>query len=449
MTPRRLLGLALAAWCIAVGLGVAFGAPLTHDEASYALLARGTDVDWLYRPRGVVALAHIGVALGGGDVALRLASAVLGIGFVLAVAGLGKRAFGPWVGAWSAALVVGAHPFVIAGAELLGDLPSSTCLLLAVTLLIGELDRPAGPRGRLVAAGPLLAAAFYLRYGSAPMIALIVSAALVAWWRGVRARPAPVLAMLAALGVLLAPFAYASHVVTGSVLGILVLSRKVASPPVTGEGLQSFLLGNPFISYGALLPPVLLAGLAAIARPPPARRVAWFLGVLAIGQILTIGLIAHGEPRYVFFGLALLVCLGVDGFRRALAAHPALARRTVPLAAVLVAASAVITAGAQPYFKSRTSAVLAETVADAAAIRADAAGRPCTIIAPDVPQLMWYAGCSGERPGSAGAAAPLAAERRWYTAPSMGRLLDPAAIAQSRQVVPVALPAAPSAWLLR
>ncbi len=449
MTPRRLLGLALGAWCVAVGLGLVFGSPLTHDEASYALLARGTDVDWLYRPRGIVALAHLGVALGGSDLALRLASTALGIGFVLAVAALGKRVFGPWVGAWAAALVVGAHPFVRAGAELLGDLPSATCLLLAVTLLVGELERATGPRARLIGAGPLLAAAFYFRYGSAPVIALIVAAALVAWSPVVRARPAPMLGMLAALGLALAPFAYASHAITGSVLGILVLSRKVASPPATGDGLHSFLLGNPFIRYGALLPPALLAGLAALVRPPPARRAAWFLGAIAIGQILTIGLIAHGEPRYVFFALALLVCLGVDGIARALAVHRVHAGCVVRVAAGLVAASALVVAGAQPFFKRHTSAILAEMSADAAAIRADAAGRPCTIIAPDVPQLMWYGGCSGEHPDSRGAAPPLAIARRWYAAPSPERPLDVAAIAQARRVLPVLLPDAPSAWLLR
>ena len=449
MTPRRLLGLALGAWCVAVGLGLLFGSPLTHDEASYALLARGVDVDWLYRPRGVVALAHVGIALGGSDLALRLPSTVLGLGFVMAVAALGTRVFGAWVGAWAAALVAGAHPFVLAGAQLLGDLPSATCLLLAVTLLVAELGRPSGPRARLVTAGPLLAAAFYFRYGSAPVIALIVAAALVAWWPVVRARPAPVLGMLAALGGALVPFAYASHAITGSVVGILVLSRKVASPSATGEGLQRFVLGNPFVRYGALLPPVLLAGLVAIVRPPPARRAAWFLWAVAVGQILTIGLIAHGEPRYIFFALALLVCLGVDGIARALVAHPVAARRVVYGAAGLVAASSLVVAGAQPYSKCHASAILADMLADAAAIRADAAGRPCTTITPDVPQLMWYAGCSGEHPDSRGAAPPFAADRRWYTASSPARPLDAAAVAEGRHVVPVALPNAPSAWWLR
>src|SRR5947207_1929876 len=44
------------------------------------------------------------------------------------------------------------------------------------------VGRDAGPRWRLVAAAPLLAAAFYLRYGSAPVIALALGAAGLIWW---------------------------------------------------------------------------------------------------------------------------------------------------------------------------------------------------------------------------------------------------------------------------
>ena len=68
--PRRVGGI--------VAIGLAMHAPLHGDEASYAVLARGDATGWVYRSRGVVALAHVGLWLGGGDLAMRLASAVLG-----------------------------------------------------------------------------------------------------------------------------------------------------------------------------------------------------------------------------------------------------------------------------------------------------------------------------------------------------------------------------------
>ena len=128
--PRRLLLAAFAAWTICVALGLACRAPLTSDEAAYALIARGDGESWLYRSRGVVAMARAGLLLGDNEIALRLVPTLASLSFVLAVFAVGRRAFSPRVGAASAAVLAGAHPFVLRGFELLGDVPAAACLLV-------------------------------------------------------------------------------------------------------------------------------------------------------------------------------------------------------------------------------------------------------------------------------------------------------------------------------
>jgi hypothetical protein len=77
---RRLLGAAVLAWAIVATMNLLACPALGHDEAAFATIARGDDQIWLYRSRGVVALARLGLALGGTDLQLRIASAILGLG---------------------------------------------------------------------------------------------------------------------------------------------------------------------------------------------------------------------------------------------------------------------------------------------------------------------------------------------------------------------------------
>ncbi len=325
-------------------------------------------------------------------------------------------------------------------------------MLAALAILLGGLapSEEQRPRYRIVAAAPALAAAFYLRYGSAPAIALIVAASLVAWPRVVRSRPGPMLAMLAVLAALLVPFALVSRAETGSITGILVLSSDVASHEELGSGLRALVLGDPFYRYGALLPPVMVAGLAglAIARPPRERRVAWVLAALALGQLVAIGLVGHGVARYVFFAVVLLLALGVDACARVLAPRPTRARVVVRVAGVLATLAWLVLAALQPLIQRTFADHLGDVMADARAIRDDAAGRPCAVAALAVPQLMWYSGCDGVKLARPGTPVDLPAGERWYGASTPMRAVDPSVLGAAQHADPIPLPA-PSAWYLR
>jgi 4-amino-4-deoxy-L-arabinose transferase-like glycosyltransferase len=183
LTDRCLFTAALLAWAAVALIGLLFGPTLGHDEAAFALTARGQAPpgSWLYRSDGTVAIARIGIALGGAEWQMRLTSSVLNALAIVAVYAVGRAAFSPRTGAWAAAVIAGAHPMVLRSAEMLSDLPAMAGILGGIALLVSELDRDDGPRWRIVLAAPLLAAAFYVRYGSAPVVALALALVTAAW----------------------------------------------------------------------------------------------------------------------------------------------------------------------------------------------------------------------------------------------------------------------------
>ncbi|HUJ63265.1 MAG TPA: glycosyltransferase family 39 protein [Kofleriaceae bacterium] len=383
---RRLLVAAIAVWALVTILSFASGPPLGHDEAAFSILARGGGSTWLYRSSGVIAIARIGVWLGGAEWQLRLTSAVIGLGVVLATYAVGRRAFGAGVGAWAAAVIAGAHPMVLRSTELIGDVPATACVLAGIAVLLGELSREDGPTFRLLAAAPAFAAGFYLRYGSAPVIAIAGLAAAVLYARAIRVRPAPVIASAAAFAALLLPHAIQSLRVTGKLLGILEVSSAMPRRAYIGEGLVTYVTSDPLRYYGALVGPLAIAGLVALCRPPARWRPTALLGAIAVGQILAIGLESHAQPRYVFIATTLLVVLGVELAQRTLRPRRHLALALV-CAAWLGAAIAIV-----PYNRYIAN-LRGPLMAAATAIRADDAGRPCTIVSRVVTQLMWYTGC--------------------------------------------------------
>lgn len=442
LTPRRLVAAALAAWLAVAVLGVVLGPPLGHDEAAFAIAARGDQRagTWLHRSDGTVGLARLGLALGGADWQFRLPCAVLGAAIVVATFAVGRAASSARTGAWAAALVAGAHPMALRSAQLLSDLPASAALLGGIAVLVGELER-AGPssgvRWRIVAAAPLFAAAFYLRYASAPVVAIALAAAGPMWWRTVAARPLPVLAVPVVLAGLLVPHLVHAVRATGSLIGIVMFSAGVPRRAYFGDGLITYLTSNPLDFYGALIAPVMLAGVIGLVQTR--RRAPWYLAVVAIGQLVVLGLHNHGQPRYVFVATVLLVVVGVEAASR-------IGRPGLALAAV--AAAWLGTAVTQVVLCRGMAQLRAPIVRAADAIRADAAGRRCAAVAATVPQLEWYAGCEVYK--SQQLAAPMPADRvRYAVVVPNGEIDLPSALAmQHLGATPVASEAGALVWRL-
>jgi dolichyl-phosphate-mannose-protein mannosyltransferase len=377
-TDRQIVAAALVAWFAVGMLALASGPPLGHDEAAYAVAARGDAPAWAYRSTGMIAIARVGLALGGSELALRAVALVLGAGVLVGAFALGTAAFDRRTGAWAAAVLATAHPMAIRSAELIGDLPATACLLGGVALLIGELERERA-RWRLVWAAPLFAAAFYIRYGSAPVIAMIAVLAIVFYARRLACLPVLATAVVAAL--LVVPHVAHSIETTGSPLGILTASASMPRRAYVGEGLVTYVTSNPFRFYGALVAPVMIAGLVALRTR---RRAPWFVVLLALGQFVSLGIESHAQPRYVFFATALLVVAGVDVIRRL--DRPRLAVAACALAWLGLAIAIVP-------FQHYLAELRRPLYATATAVRDDAAGRPCAIAANVAPQLIWATHC--------------------------------------------------------
>jgi hypothetical protein len=243
-----------------------------------------------------------------------------------------------------------------------------------------------------------------MRYGSAPVVAFAIGLALIMWWRAaLRAWP-QVLAMIASICVLIVPHLIRSHEVTGSYLGILQVSRGMPRREYIGEGLVTYLTSNPFVFYGVLVAPVMVAGLVGLAG---ARgRAPFYLAICALAQITFLGLQSHGQPRYVFIATALLVVVGVDYLRNRFP-------RPFPRVALglVVAAQLTLVVISVFYYRAMDDA-RAPIVEAAAVIQADAGGRPCAAVAKVVPQLMWHSRCFVE--ASELVKAPLPVERERY-----------------------------------
>jgi hypothetical protein len=450
VTSRRVFVAALLAWCAVVAVALAVGSPLHGDEAAYAVLARTGGDDWLYRSRGVVALARVGIALGGSDLAIRATGTLLGLGMVVAAAAA-ARAIALAAGrtdehadrtaAWTAAAIAGSHPFVLRGAELLGDVPAAAALLAAIALAVTELSRPAGPRWRLVAAAPLCAAAFYLRYGNVLPIAAIAACSLAFWWRGVVARPAPVVVTALALAALGLPFAQMSRDATGSPIQILLLGNTVANRAASypGAGVVEYVSRDPFELYGAITFLLVGCALVQLARGPRGRARLYAATIAAL-QIVAVGAVTHAEGRYVLVATALLVAIAID----ALAPRLAPGSRFSRYAAIVAAGAALGCAIATGISQGR---VPRGAAVHGAAIRDDADGRPCIVVALAVPQLQWYSGCAADKWSPPVPPLPLPGHTLAYAAdePGFGPL-DLAALAAATHTT--AVPIADGTWRL-
>lgn len=384
---RRVVLVALLAW-LAVAIANLVTDPIFgYDESAFSTLARGDEMpELLYRSRGVVAAAKLGLVVGEHAWQVRLPFVLVCLGLPLVVFALGRAAYDTRTGAWAALVVACGHQLLGRNAHVLGDIPAVMGVVAGMAIAVTELARADGPRRRLVAAAPAFAFAFYMRYGTAPIIALAMVAAPVVWFRAVRARPWPILATGAIFGVLLLPHVLHSLSETGSILGVLRSSSEIPRRAYIGEGLVTYVTSNPLTYYG-ILAPFALAGLASLVLRP--RRATVYLVGIGLAQILTIGLMSHGQPRYVFLGITLLAIPGVAALSR-----------LFTRARIALGALAVVYALSFTYVVRRNIAQhrhLDSVVAAGDAIRADvrAHGRPCIVVASSLYQILWYSHCAG------------------------------------------------------
>ncbi len=381
------------------------GGTLGHDESAYALKGRvwlqGTpDTGWsLHRGPALSVFGYLMLALDGAEPALRSIGLISLAALIAATWALGERLFGGVVGPVAALVVVAGPSMLRRATEYLTDIPSAALLTACMVIVWGEFaGRDEGPTMRLLWMLPLAWGAFYLRYQSILAFGLIALTIMILWLPRVRSRPWPLVATLGIGLVGLLPHFLYSIAETGSPLGIIQYTSRVAGRAYLGEGLVDYALAMAWPLMGLVGIPIAVFfswWIVAYWRKADQRMRAIFLGIPALGQVILLGLLSHGEPRFVFFPLALLSVGGAAGFM-------ALSRDWQPrvkrgaefaLASLLIGSIALSIAATRGSVDNR---VLSNEPVELAAelVEAETASDSCGVMTSYAPQITFYSGCA-------------------------------------------------------
>ena len=391
--------------------------PLGWDESVYASKARSLLTDspsstWaIYRAPGLPVVGLLGGVFGFSDASLRAVALLLNLGALTMAWAFARMLWGP-LAAIVTLLTIAGSPVVIAEIALLHtDLPSAGLLLALMLLVWYEFERRPEPSRLLIAAAPLAALAFYVRYGSILPIGGIGIAAIVLWHRPMLRNKG-----LVGLTVGLAALLFAPHVLdaisrTGSPLGIITSAGEQVDTSEPSETAARYLGWLPAqlahrLGFAVMLCGVahaMIAALDAIRRRelgPVARGYLWLFvpaGLTTVGLVLQ----SHAEQRYVLFPVLLAIVAGGGAVSAGVAwlgARSAVADRehafggAVGVGILLVAVTAGSVGARRLVVLERQADESRWQPAVGRAIDADTNG-PCRTVTSIPPMIEWYSRC--------------------------------------------------------
>jgi 4-amino-4-deoxy-L-arabinose transferase-like glycosyltransferase len=337
------------------------------------------------------------------EVWFRFAAVLLSLATIAVMWLSGRVMYSRATATLGAAVFMSSESFLRRATEFLNDVISSGLMLAAMAVIWIHFER-APNRWWLVAAAPLGAGAYYMRYGSALGLVIIAVVAAVVWAGQLKASWKQIATTAGVLLALLVPhFAY-SQTLTGSVFGIFEAART--SVGGGGGGLADYLRWLPARLAGPvgttlLAMAVIYAIGLFIARARGRRdlaseaRTVAFLVSTALVVAFALGAFTHGEPRFIYLPLMLMLLTGA----RAVTLVWALLRR-MPRLVIGVAAGLVFVAGfaAATVHMSRAIEGITDSryvlVEASAVAQSDAAGEACEVRSSYIPQITWYAVCS-------------------------------------------------------
>ncbi|MEP7082560.1 MAG: hypothetical protein ABI841_06240, partial [Chloroflexota bacterium] len=425
------IGLALALVLLALPIlrFVSLEQILGFDESIYAATSRswvlGTpNSAWSSdRPPGISVLGAP-IAWSGWDAGLRLIGLGFGLGAVVAGWALGRRMAGPAAGMLAALLIAAVPGLQLNAGLFLTDVPSAMLILCVMLVAWWQLEeRPRPDRGLLLLA-PLVAAAFYVRYGSVIPMLFLSATALLLWWGRLIAAWRLTLATVGLLLVLLVPYLVQSTLMNGDPLAIFLSAQSLASPAYPGEALAHYWRLLPSELAGVVGAWFLLLGVLAwpmwiLTRGIGDRRVRaqTFLLLPAVGQLVLLGIVALPQVRYVLLPLMLILIAGsVTAVDLGMLLSHAWRRTLLVGAVVAIVVTAIGSAAVMMRLQAEVTPLSMHLVDAARVIRDDAAGRSCSILGYPPPELVWYSGCAAHHfgyPPIPGRETALSGERRY------------------------------------
>ena len=246
---REIIVLLGMATVLAIGLiAIRSAGALGHDESIYALKARSWISDtpttgWAdYRPLGMSVVAWVVLQFSSTEAALRTAAIVLSVITIVTMWTVGRTMYDAVTATLASAVFAGTASFLRRATELLNDVSSAGLLLATMGVIWYQFERR--PHSWwLLAAAPLAAGAYYMRYGSVLGLVVIAVVGAVLWNRTLLVAWRQILATGALLIACLVPHFVYSRELTGSVLGVFQSART--SVGGGGGGLADYLSWLP------------------------------------------------------------------------------------------------------------------------------------------------------------------------------------------------------------
>lgn len=379
------------------------GGGLNHDESAYALKARHwiegtTETGWnLHRGIAMSAYGYVVFEAGGDEGALRLLGLAAIVGFGIATWILGNEIGGKWAGPLAAIALMSSPVLLRRSTEYLSDVPSSALLMASMIVVwkqFGERDKPGYGLLWLL---PFAWAAFYIRYQSVLSFTLIAITIGVLYREKVKRgwRPTALTAGLGLLG-LIPHFVFATSE-TGSPLGIILFTADVAGREYWGEGLVDYflLMGWPLAAFVGPVAVVFFVWWLISMWDSTSERVrCLFLMIPAAGQVLLLGVVSHGEARFIFFPLALTLIGGVIGVSVVMRAwrQGTASAVTLGLAVLLIGSLAMSASYVRRAVENRKVGTVPIEMA-AQQLRAIAGDETCGVMTSYQPQITFYSEC--------------------------------------------------------
>ena len=324
-----LFPLMLFAGTIYILLTLVGSQPLGHDESVYLTKARswmqGTPADefGLYRPIGMAGFGWIFLHFGSSEHTLRFFGVIFGSLSMIFLYLLFRRVINSFVALSIVGVVTSSFFFLQEAPLFQNDIPSAGFLfgfLYSIYCYIQSFGK-----SKLIYFAPVFAAlAFYTRYGSVLFLVVIVLLSLTPpFLSSIKVNASGVPTQLKTILLLLVAF-FGPHFIyayltTGSIVGILSLSGKVAGRKYFGEGIVSYLQWLPHDIGGWLLGVMVILGVLVTCLTLFIRGLrkayidlAW-LGSIGIISFILTGLLVHPEARYIFFPVILLAGVGISG----------------------------------------------------------------------------------------------------------------------------------------
>jgi len=184
---------------------------------------------------------------------------------------------------------------------------------------------------------------------------------------------------------------------TGRPLGIITYTAELVDQEFFAQGLVDYagLLAGPLAAYVGPAALVLFLWWTLRAWGVLSERLkAMFLLIPAVGQVLILGVLSHGESRFIFFPLALVFVGGVTGLLWLSSRWRPQIKNAVSLGLVFVLAGSLVISVAQVRRSVLNRELVTEPVVLSADTLRDMSGDDeCGVMTSYLPQITYYSAC--------------------------------------------------------